>query len=105
MAREQFQTLTEPMYYILLALKEECCGVDLRAKVLDLSCGRVQVGSGTLYAMFSRFEENNIIQKTDQKGRKKWYVITEVGKEMLRDEYARLQKMIRDGERFLKERI
>lgn len=70
MAREQFQTLSEPMYYILLALKEECCGVDLRAKVLDLSCGRVQVGSGTLYAMFSRFEENNIIQKTDQKGRK-----------------------------------
>ena len=26
MAREQFQTLTEPMYYILLALTEECCG-------------------------------------------------------------------------------
>lgn len=29
MAREQFQTLTEPMYYILMALSEECCGVDI----------------------------------------------------------------------------
>ena len=29
MAREQFQTLTEPMYYILLALTRECCGVDI----------------------------------------------------------------------------
>ena len=29
MAREQFQTLTEPMYYILIALSEECCGVDI----------------------------------------------------------------------------
>ena len=29
MAREQFQTLTETMYYILLALTEECCGVDI----------------------------------------------------------------------------
>ena len=28
MAREQFQTLTEPMYYILLALTRECCGVE-----------------------------------------------------------------------------
>lgn len=105
MAREQFQTLTEPMYYILLALMEECCGVDIMAKVLDLSNGRVQVGPGTLYAMLSKFEENNIIQKTDQKGRKKWYVITEIGRKMLCNEYARLEKMLRDGERFLKERI
>ena len=32
MAREQFQTLTEPMYYILIALSEECCGVDIMGK-------------------------------------------------------------------------
>ena len=56
MAREQFQTLTEPMYYILLALLEECCGVDIMEKVNALSHGRVQVGPGTLYAMLARFE-------------------------------------------------
>ena len=27
MARTQFQTLSEPMYYVLLSLTEECCGV------------------------------------------------------------------------------
>ena len=37
MAREQFQTLTEPMYYILLALTEECCGVDIMEKVREIS--------------------------------------------------------------------
>ena len=37
MAREQFQTLTEPMYYILLALTEECCGVDIMEKVKMIS--------------------------------------------------------------------
>ena len=37
MAREQFQTLTEPMYYILLALTEECCGVDIMEKVRKIS--------------------------------------------------------------------
>ena len=33
MARKQFQTLSEPMYYILLALTSECCGVDIMKKV------------------------------------------------------------------------
>ena len=37
MAREQFQTLTEPMYYILLALTRECCGVDIMERVQDKS--------------------------------------------------------------------
>ncbi|MDO4168792.1 MAG: PadR family transcriptional regulator [Lachnospiraceae bacterium] len=101
MAREQFQTLTEPMYYILLALMEECCGVDIMAKVLELSHGRVKVGPGTLYAMLSKFEDNEIIRKTDQQGRKKWYVITNEGKNMLQNEYARLRQMQEDGKRWL----
>ena len=46
MAREQFQTLTEPMYYILLALLEECCGVDIMEKVKKISKGRVKVRAG-----------------------------------------------------------
>ena len=40
MARGQFQTLTEPMYYILLALMDECCGVDIMEKVETISAGR-----------------------------------------------------------------
>ncbi len=55
MAREQFQTLTEPMYYILMALSEECCGVDIMERVRQISGGRVKVGPGTLYTMLSKF--------------------------------------------------
>lgn len=29
MAREKFQTLTEQMFYVLLCLREECCGMDV----------------------------------------------------------------------------
>ena len=100
MAREQFQTLTEPMYYILLALTEECCGVDIMEKVRDISRGRVRVGPGTLYAMLSRFEENDMIRKTAEEGRKKSYIITETGKQMLREEQEMLKTMIRDGEEY-----
>lgn len=97
MAREQFQTLTEPMYYILLALTEECCGVDIMEKVKGLSRGRVLVGPGTLYAMLAKFEENGVIRLTASEGRRKSYVITEVGREMLQKEYDRLKTMVEDG--------
>ena len=37
MAREQFQSLTEQMYYILLALLEPRCGVDISQKAMEIS--------------------------------------------------------------------
>ena len=101
MAREQFQTLTEPMYYILLALTEECCGVDIMEKVKAISRGRVLVGPGTLYAMLAKFEENGVIQMTTSEGRRKSYVITEIGREMLQKEYNRLMVMVEDGKSFI----
>ena len=102
MAREQFQTLTEPMYYILLSLMEECCGVDIMEKVKTISRGRVLVGPGTLYAMLAKFEENGVIEMTSSVGRRKSYIITELGKEMLQKEYDRLMIMVEDGKSILK---
>ena len=98
MARGQLQTLTEPMYYILLALTEECCGVDIMERVKKLSGGRVSVGPGTLYAMLAKFEEKDIIHLTSSEGRRKSYVITDKGKEELKKEYERLKRMVLDGE-------
>ena len=35
MAREKFSTLTEQMFYNLLCLREECCGMDAMARALQ----------------------------------------------------------------------
>lgn len=102
MAREQLQTLTEPMYYILLALTEECCGVDIMERVKKLSGGRVSVGPGTLYAMLAKFEEKDIIRLTAADGRRKSYVITEAGRDELKKEFERLQRMVSDGQFYFK---
>ncbi len=97
MPREQFQSLTEPMYYILMSLQDECCGVDIMEKVRGLSGGRVQVGPGTLYALLAKFQEGDMIEETRQEGRKKWYRITEKGNDSLKKEYRRILAMARDG--------
>ena len=85
------------MYYILLALTEECCGVDIMEKVKSISRGRVLVGPGTLYAMLAKFEENGVIKLTASEGRRKSYIITDKGREMLKEEYERLKTMVEDG--------
>ena len=56
----------------------------------EISKGRVKVGPGTLYALLSKFEKENMIRETEVQGRKRSYIITDKGKEILRDEYRRL---------------
>ena len=82
-------------------MTEECCGVDIMEKVKTISRGRVLVGPGTLYAMLARFEENAIVKMTTSEGRRKSYIITEIGREMLQREYDRLIVMVKDGEGFI----
>ncbi len=97
MAREQFQNLTEPMYYILMSLLKEMCGVDIMEAVSEISKGRVKVGPGTLYALLSKFENEKMIIETEVQGRKRSYIITAKGKKILFEEYRRLITMANDG--------
>ena len=85
------------MFYILLCLQHEVCGIDIMAMVSVISNGRVSIGPGTLYAMLQKFEDNEIIEKTREENRKKWYLITDVGKQMLEDELQRLESMLEDA--------
>lgn len=97
MAREQFQTLTEPMFYTLLALLQEQCGVDVMRLVQEISHGRVRIGPGTLYAMLARFEEGGYIRLTKTEGRRRWYEINDEGRRLLEEEIERQRYMQRDA--------
>ena len=37
MPRERFKTLTEQMFYIVLCLRTECCGIDVMAQVEQMT--------------------------------------------------------------------
>jgi DNA-binding PadR family transcriptional regulator len=99
LAREKFQTLTEQMYYILLALEEECCGVDIMERVNERTKNRISVGPGTLYTLLAKFVKADMIQETLVEGRKKSYILTEHGRNVLREEYVRLKMQVEDGRR------
>ena len=90
MPRPKFQTLTEQMYYVLLCLKEECCGMDIMERIPAMTGGRVQVGSGTLYNLLEQFAAAGMIKETKAEGRRRSYILTHKGRETLSGEYRRI---------------
>jgi len=96
MPREKFKTLTEQMFYVLLCLKEECYGMDILDRVPSMTDKRVKVGSGTLYNLLEQFLDEGMIRETKVEGRKRSYILTEKGKEMLIKEYQRIKAQMLD---------
>ena len=101
MPRAKFQTLTEQMYYILLCLVTECCGIDIMDKVPAMTDGRVSVGSGTLYNLLEQFLDAGMIRETKAEGRRRSYILTDKGREALDAERERLERQLADYHRIL----
>ena len=85
MPRVKFHTLTEQMFYTLLCLTEECCGMDI------------------LYTLLEQFLEAGMIRETRVEGRRRSYILTDRGREMLRQEYERLCAQAADYRRIFGE--
>ena len=95
--------LTEAVYYILLSLTEPLHGYGIMLNVSQLSNGRVNLAAGTLYGAINTLLEKNWIRALpgESNSRKKEYVITDTGREMLRSELIRLNELIENGKRIL----
>ena len=95
--------LTEAVYYILLSLMEPLHGYGIMQNVEQLSNGRVKLAAGTLYgAITTLLEKGWITALSEEAGsRKKEYLITDLGKEMLHCEIVRLKELIENGNRIL----
>ena len=103
MPREKFQALTEQMFYILLCLKDECCGMDIMNRVEQLTYGRVRVGPGTLYNLLEQFNRAQFIRETKVEGRRRSYILTDRGRALLQEEYDLVRVLSRDYERMMGE--
>lgn len=96
MPRTKYQTLTEQMFYVLLCLKKECYGLDILDRVPAMTGGRVRVGSGTLYNLLEQFLSEGMIRETKVEGRRRSYLLTDKGREMLDREYMRIRAQVAD---------
>ena len=95
--------LTEAVYYILLSLLVPLHGYGIIQNVEQLSGGRVRLAAGTLYGAINTLLEKGWITALtgEADSRKKEYIITETGREMLRKELQRLTELLENGKRLL----
>lgn len=87
--------LTEVTFFILLSLYTPKHGYKIMQFVEEKTQGRLILGAGSLYGAIHTLQERNWITLVgDGTGRKKEYVITEVGKQVAEVERNRIKSLI-----------
>lgn len=94
MNRNSALPLTETVYYILLALLQPAHGYLIMQKVEQLSQGQVRLAAGTLYGAAQNLLKQGFIQPLPSTSpRRKVYLITPLGRQVLQQDFERMQHM------------
>ena len=95
--------LTEAVFYILLSLTQSRHGYGIMQNVQQLSNGRITLAAGTLYGAINTLLDKGWIAALPEikDSRKKEYIITNLGREVLLDEMKRLEELLKNGKRIL----
>lgn len=100
MPKRSLEALSEPMFYVLMALRRRTlCGVEIVHWIGETTGGRISLGPGTLYTILSKLTEEQMIREVSVKGRKRTYELTDAGKALYDAECAHLRRCIRDADR------
>lgn len=99
--RKRFIPMSETMLYILLSLREERHGYGVMQHVKELTGGRIVLGAGTIYQSLGKLETDGLISPTREIERKKFYLITIIGEQILLEEAKRIQEIYRNLEALL----
>jgi DNA-binding PadR family transcriptional regulator len=99
--------LTPVALNVLLALADgERHGYGIMLEVRDRTGGTVRLGPGTLYGAIKRLKEGGVIEESGgtsgtvtDKERRRYYRLTDFGREVLAAEVARLDGLVRAARR------
>ncbi len=101
----KYLPLTEATYYIMLSLLEPLHGYGVMQKVEHISRGTVNPGPGTLYGVFTTLEKEGLIVMVKEEERRKSFVLTSKGKEVLKQQIERLEIMTQEGKSILEQLV
>lgn len=99
MSRKALESLTESMYYVLMAFQSgPKCGIDIAQFVERKTNGLCRIGPATLYTILAKFENEKYIEEIKVTGRKRTYQITAKGQQAYAEEVTRLCRCVEDAE-------
>lgn len=89
--------MTETGFYILYCLQEEMHGYNIGQVVNKMTGGEVSISPGTMYGTLSKMEKDNLINFVREEDKRKFYVITDLGREILNIELNRIERLYRNS--------
>lgn len=94
--RKVYVPMTETGFYILMCLQEEMHGYSIVQKVEVMTDGDVKLSPGTMYGSLSKMEKDGLIRFVREEEKRKIYVITKLGQEVLQLERKRIARLYRN---------
>lgn len=96
--KKVYVPMTETGFYILLCLRQPNHGYGIVQKVKELTRGEIILAPGTMYGSLSKMEKDGLIRFVREEEKRKSYVITALGKEVLETEMKRIERLHRNME-------
>jgi DNA-binding PadR family transcriptional regulator len=93
--RKVYVPMTETAFYILLCLKTPNHGYGIVQTVERLTEGAIKLAPGTMYGSLSKMEKDGLIRFVREEEKRKIYEITDLGREVLQTEIARIERLYR----------
>ena len=93
--RKVYVPMTETAFYILLCLKTPNHGYGIVQTVERLTEGAITLAPGTMYGSLSKMEKDGLIRFVREEEKRKIYEITDLGREVLQTEIARIERLYR----------
>ena len=99
MPKKAMDSLTESMFYVLMAFGNgPMCGISIAEEIERCTGGRLRIGPATLYTILGKFEKEKYIKEIQVEGRKRTYRITDKGRRAFAEELDRLRQCVADAE-------
>ena len=94
--KKVYVPMTETGFYILLCLREENHGYGIVQMVREMTNEEIILAPGTMYGSLSKMEKEEVIRYDQEKKKKKIYVITDLGTEVLGIEMKRIERIFKN---------
>jgi len=97
---ENYLPLTAPVFHVLVALADgNKHGYAILKEVADRTGGRIQLSSGTLYAIIKRLLRDGLIDEIDERPdhddeRRRYYELTAFGRQVAAAEADRMEALL-----------
>jgi len=89
--------MTETGFYILFCMQEEMHGYNVGKKVKEMTNGEVMISPGTMYGSLSKMEKDGLIIFVREEEKRKLYIISELGKQILHIEMKRIERLYKNS--------